>query len=226
MRNAHIGAVPQAVVSPLSDVEHDVLEACREVTLCQREIVTLLADTLEVSADDVFYTWALRRCRQSGQIAPGDWRYFFHGMECDLKNSADGRFIRIDFGPGGRIDTFSMWGVLQFIMTSTAPWREFPDLRQRFAEQAPPYDQYSGSMTRIAPIWDLLETRGVFAKADPALVEFQAKYTAVGEDGIQYVRWPSDTPENVRVDCSVAHRTIISPYGYRLLEGQPTARST
>jgi hypothetical protein len=203
--------------TPLTDTEREVLRACQEVTLRQREVLPHLARTLEVSVKEVFYAWALRRCPQSGQVAQGNWRYFFHGLECDLMHEPDGRFLRIDFGPGGRLDTFTSWGVLQFVMTTTAPWREFPRLKQYFAEHGPPYDQNSGSMTRLVPIWDRLDTRGAFAKADPALVEFQAKHTEVREGGMRFLRFPPDTPEKLRVDCSVAHRTIISPYGHGLL---------
>src|SRR5688572_23142460 len=102
----------------MDPIELGVLEACREVVHRQHELLPLLAAALNVREEDVFYTWALRQCKQHGALEGTDWWYFFHGMECDLKNKVDGRFLRIDFGPDSSVDTFTAWGVLQYIMTS------------------------------------------------------------------------------------------------------------
>ncbi len=203
--------------SPLSPVEIGVLEACQEVVTRQKEVLPLLAKAVGVPEDQVFYTWAFRRCKQSGGIGETGWSHFFHGLECDLRH-ADGRFLRLDFGPKGRSDTFTSWGVLQFIMTSAPPWSEFPDLKREFADRGPPYDEYAGSMTKIRAVWDTLEARGAFEPADPELVAFQARHTTRGPDGLNYVRFPPGTPEEIQVDCSVAHRPILSAIGHRLLE--------
>ncbi len=202
----------------LTPVELRVLEACQEVTVRQSELIPRLAETLGVSEGAVFYTWALRRCKQSGTVNDTDWRYFFHGLECDLENVADGRFLRIDFGPGGRLDTFTAWGVLQFIMTSKPPWPEFPDLQQQFAENGPPYDLYSGSFTKLLDVWNRLGAHGVFQQAAPNLVRFQAEHTSLGADGLRYLRFPPDTSEETRVDCTVAHRLCLSGLGHRILQ--------
>src|SRR4051794_13571540 len=100
----------------MEPLEFDIVEACGEAELRQREMIPQLASALDAPVEEVFYTWAFRRCRQHGEIPNSPWRYFFHGLECDLKNTTDGRFLRLDFGPRGRIDTFTAWGVLQFIM--------------------------------------------------------------------------------------------------------------
>lgn len=202
----------------LTPLELGVLEACHEVTARQRELVPLLADTLGVPEEKVFHTWAFRRCRQSGPVKDTDWRFFFHGLECDLKNVADGRFLRIDFGPGGRLDTFTAWGVLQFIMTSTPPWPEFPDLQQQFAEKGLPYDPYSGSLTKMGIIWDRLAADGVFEQAAPDLVKFEDEHTSMGADGLRHVRFPPSTLEETRVDCAVAHRLCLSRLGHHILQ--------
>ena len=141
----------------------DILNACSEAERRQQEMLPLLASALHVPAEDVFYTWAIRRCRQRGELPGTPWGYFFHGLECDLKNSADGRFLRLDFGPRGRIDTISAWGVLQFLMTSAAPWPDFAALKQLFADKAPPYDQLSGNFPKFCEYWDSLE--GSLARA-------------------------------------------------------------
>jgi hypothetical protein len=208
----------QRQATVLSSAERGVLEACREAVARQREMLPSLAKALGVSDDQVFYTWAFRRCAQRGQLEGTAWRYFFHGLECDLRNGADGRFLRFDFGPRGRVDTFTLWGILQFIMTSASPWREFPELRRVFAKSGPPFDEFSGDWEKIAPVWDSLEARDAFAKADPALVDLQERFTTVGDDGLRHVRFPQDTAPETVVDCSVAHRLTLSARGLQLAE--------
>jgi hypothetical protein len=199
-------------------LELGVLEACREVVVRQQELLPLLAQTLKVPEGRVFYTWAFRKCPQRGRLEGTDWVYFFHGLECDLKNLTDGRFLRIDFGPHGRTDTFTAWGVLQFIMTSVPPWPEFPDLREYFAKGPPPFDQFSGSLAKMSPVWDRLEAEGAFEKADPGLVELQAQHTVPGPDGLLHVRFPPGFSEETAVNCSVASRRCLSRDGRQFLE--------
>jgi hypothetical protein len=192
-------------------IEQGVLEACREIVLRQGEMLPLLAATLQVPEDQVFYTWAFRRCKQHGPLEGTEWTYFFHGLECDLQNGTDGRFLRVDFGPRGRLDTFTAWGVLQFVMTSVPPWPEFPQLKAYFAKGAPPFDRFSGSFEEMSRIWDRLEAQGVFEKADPSLVDLQDKHAFRGSDGLRYIRFPPEVSEETRVDCSVADRQRLSP---------------
>jgi len=206
--------------------ELEVLAACREATRHNEELVPLLAEHLGVSVPGVWYTWALRRCRQSGTLPGTDWKYFFHGFECDLKNSADGRFLRIDFGPRGSIDTFTAWGVLQLIMTSGFPWPEHRQAQAHFAKKEPPYDQHSGDLLKLCETWDSLERIGVFQPAAPDLMEFQKRQTTIRLDGIAYVEYPPGTPDEVAVDCSVAHRPRLSPLGQELLDEQLVTRSS
>jgi hypothetical protein len=198
--------------------DFDILRACSEVERRQREMLPLLASAVGVPAEAVFYTWALRRCRQSGEIPGGPWRYFFHGLECDVMNSADGRFLRLDFGPGGRIDTMSAWGVLQFIMTSVSPWADYAALKQLFGDRGPPYDQHSGNLHKFLEHWDRLEWHCCFNTADPALVELQARYTSTDPSGIQIIEFPPGTPDETWIDCSVAHRKHLSAHARHLLE--------
>jgi hypothetical protein len=216
---------------PLSAIELGVLEACQEATLRRRELLPLLAEALRVREllpllaealrvreQEVFFTWALRRCKQSGRLEGTDWAYFFHGLECDVKNLADGRFLRFDFGPRGRVDTFLLWGVLQFIMTSIPPWTEWSELKRFFAQGAPPFNELSGSFHKMAQVWDSLAARGAFAAADPGLVDFAARHTVMSPEGLKLNRYPPGTPEETTIDCSVAHRLILSPCGHNLLK--------
>lgn len=201
-------------------IELGVLEACQEVIRRQHEMLPLLAAAVNVSEEDVFYTWALRQCKQHGDLAGTDWWYFFHGMECDLRNKADGRFLRIDFGPGGSVDAFTAWGVLQFIMTAVPPWTEYSQLKRRLAERPPPYDEFSGSMPRMGEVWDRLEARGAFEKAAPSLLALETLYTQIGPDGIRRIRFPDGTPEKTRIDCSVANRNRLSPLAIGIIRAR------
>ncbi len=212
------GEPDRMVGAVLTPIERGVLEACREVTLRQQEMLPLLGKALQVPENKVFYSWALRRCPQHGRLEGTDWVYFFHGLECDLRNTSDRRFLRIDFGPGGRVDTFTMWGVLQFIMTSLPPWGDYPEPKQHFAKEGPPFDEFSGSFEKMVPVWESLETRGAFERASPDLTAFEASHTSVGPDGLKHVRFPPGTSEELAIDCSVAHRQRLSPVGHSLLE--------
>jgi hypothetical protein len=202
--------------------EADILQACSEVELHQREMIPVLAAALNVPVEAVFYTWAFRQCSQHGELPGTPWRYFFHGFECDLMNTADGRFLRLDFGPHGRTDTISAWGVLQFIMTATAPWTGFLALQRLFADKEPPYNQFSGNFHKFCEYWDRLEGQDCFDVADSTLVEFLAHCTTVDSQGIQAVHFPPGTAEKTQIDCSVAHRKILSANARQLLEARRT----
>jgi hypothetical protein len=175
-------------------------------------MLPLVARALGVAESEVFYTWAFRRCKQRWTLAV-NWNCFFHGLECDLENTADGRLLRLDFGPGGRVDTFTMWGVLRFVMTSAAPWPEYPDLRREFSE--------SGTWTNttaIEAVWDRLDELGMFQEADEELAEFEESYASIGPDGLRHVNYPPGTPETVQADCSVAHRVVLTPLAHGVLD--------
>jgi hypothetical protein len=223
------GAVHRPPDIPFDQVEAGVLGACREATVRRQELLPLLAATVGVAPSEVFYAWTLRRqwllehCGQHGRLGDTGWGFFFHGAECDLSHD-DGRVLRYDFGPGGRVDTFTSWGVLQFLTTSAAPWPEFPELKTRLARRLPSGGSV-GDTRAMDAVWDRLTARGAFQPAAPDLVAFQARHTTVGPDGIRYTRFPPGTPESVMIDCSVAHRPVLSPVGLRLLNdyalGQP-----
>ncbi len=202
----------------------ETLEACQEVQRRQQEMLPLLAAALGVPPEEVFYTWAWRRCQQRGRLPEEAWQFFFHGLECDLRNTADGRFLRLDFGPKGRVDTFTAWGVLQFIMTSTPPWGEYRDLKRTFAAKEPPWDQDAGDLGKFGEVWDQLEGWGCLQTADAQLVDLLKRHTSVGADGLQRLAFPPGTPERVQIDCSVAHRHRLSEEGRRLLAGHRTAQ--
>ncbi len=205
----------------LSSKEQEVLLACREIVVRQHEFLPLLADALGVPPEEVFYTWAFRRCQQRGNLKGTDWGYFFHGLECDLRNPSDGRFLRIDFGPGGTVDSFTAWGVVQFVMTSAPPWAVFPSLREMLAQQGPPFDEFSGDVTRLHEIWDALMSKGMLEPAAEELLAFQDAHWTLGPEGIPVITFPEGTPERRRVDCMVAGRLRLSTRAMDVLAHHP-----
>lgn len=205
----------------MDSIERGVLEVCQEVVLRQREMLPLLAMALQVPEHQVFYTWAFRHCEQRGRLKGTEWSYFFHGLECDLTNGTDGRFLRMDFGPQGRVDTFTAWGILQFLLTSVPPWKDAHSLQTYFGKGAPPFDCHSGLMEKLSPIWVRLEAKGMFERADPSLVELAAKYISRGADGLSTVRFPPEITDETRLDCMVARRQRLSARALQLLEMDP-----
>lgn len=196
----------------------DLLAACFEARRRQREMLPLIAGALGAPEAQAFYDWAIRRRQDADYIPDSPWRFSFHGFECDLRNTADGRFLRYDFGPGGRCDCVTAWGVLQFVMTSKAPWREFPALRERLARIGPPYDYLSGDHAKACEAWGRLEREGCFEPAGPELVAFLSRHTAVRPDGSSEVSFPDGTPDEMVIDCLVAQRPILTARAHSLLE--------
>jgi hypothetical protein len=196
----------------------DLLTACFETRRRQREMLPLIAAALGVPDGQVFYTWMARLDRDIEDIPNSPWKFRFHGFECDLRNTDDGRFLRYDFGPVGRYDCVTAWGVVQFVMTSKAPWREFPALRVRLARTGPPYDYLSGDHTKVCEAWDRLERAECFEPADPDLVVFQARHTTIGRDGIRYVSYPAGTSDETAIDCAVAHRQLLTARARAVLQ--------
>jgi len=197
----------------MNEIEIGVLEACQEYASRQCEMLPQLAAALSVEESQVFYTWGFRQCAQTGSLADTDWAYFFHGLECNLLNQKDGRSLRMDFGPKGRVGILDSHGVLCLILTSLPPWREFPELRSYFAKTGRSFEEYS----RMSQIWNRLESKGCFEQADPTLVALEAKYSTRGPDGLTYVRFPSEITDQTQLDCYVAHRQQLTPYAVQLL---------
>jgi hypothetical protein len=194
------------------------LSACQEAVARQHEIVPALASALQVKPEDVFYLWAERRCVQRGHFLGEQWAFFFHGLECDVKNQNDGRFLRLDFGPGGRFDTFTAWGIAQFIMASGSPWPAFEELKTLLAVSPPPYNEQSGSLERAAESWHRLELMGLLQIADKNLAAIEQKYTTVNAQGLKVRSLPADFPRRQYHDISVCSRHLISSAGQRMLE--------
>src|SRR5205807_2783626 len=127
-------------------------------------------------------------------------------LECDLKNLNGGRFLRLDFGPGGRFDAFTAWGVTQFIMTSKAPWPDFGELRDYLAKGALPYTEHSGSAEKAERLLDRLQRWGLVETADKQLVALAKKHTRKDPQGVSVLSLPSERSALTSYDLSVSHR--------------------
>jgi hypothetical protein len=175
----------------------------------------------------MLYSYFKERHRFGGHIgtfAGGEWSYYFHGMlHCDFEHIQDKRFVRMDFGPKGRLDTFMGFGVLQFVMTTRPPWREFSELREYLAEKPPPYGRLSGSHTRMFDLFDQLKSAAYVEGADPELAALVEAHTTTIPNGSRLISLPKDLPESVWWDHMVCRRYVISATGYQVLEqlGQP-----
>lgn len=205
----------------ITDLEYAFLCACQEAVLRQQELVPMLAQSLGVKPNEVFYHWVKPpRCEQTGKIVDTDWKYYFHGYECDLKNSEDGRFLRIDFGPHGRFDTFSGWGVLQFVMTTKSPWKVFPDLQAFLAEKPPPYSQLSGSHQKMTSLARRIAELRLVEAADPELCLLVEEHTHIEPNGQHVVTMPApynDWTQPEFWDSAVCEIWVFSDLGKRVI---------
>ncbi len=201
----------------ITKLEFSFLCACEEAVSRQQELMPLLAYHLGVKPEEVFYHWAIPpRCKQVGILGDTGWKYFFHGAECDLKNTRDGRFLRLDFGPYGRFDTFSGFGILQFVMTSIAPWREFSELRTFLAETPPPYNELSGSHAKMVTFADRIKELELVEVADHELYDLVKEHTHIQTNGNQITSLPDEfnnpTKHNFW-DAQASKRWVLSEFG-------------
>jgi hypothetical protein len=209
----------------ISTLDRMFLQACQSLIQYQQPLLALLAHHLDVSPEDLYYAWMEKRCQQTGMLPDTPWHYYFHGLECDFEHMNDNRYVRVEFGPRGRLDTCSGYGVLQFVMTSTPPWQTFPTLRDHLAEHAPPYDQFSGSYNKMYVLWQHIVDEGLLEAAAPDLVDFVQQHTEVEPSGAHCVRLPDDTDWHTFFDCGVCDRKVISAKGWQMLQTAETEGS-
>jgi hypothetical protein len=211
----------------LEPLEFSYLQACAEMVRRQQEVLPLLAARLGTVPEELLYRWkeadfpaipedADGLGRQTGPIGTTGWTFFFHGLECDLSHE-DGRFIRADFGPRGRVDTFTGWGVLQFVMTSRPPWREFPELREHLADNPPPYDSLSGSHARMCVLEDRMEALGLIQPSAPDLCALVEAGRTKSKEGYNLITLPDELTLRDHIDCMVCYRSVLSTSALALL---------
>jgi len=193
------------------------LMACKLFVSFRQPLIDDLASMHDVPPQDLFYLWMERKCPPRGLLPGGVWSYYFHGYECDLRNVAEGCFLRFDFAPEGATNGFTAWGVTQFVMTTNPPWLEFSLLQVHLAEKPHPFNELSGNVQRAVKLCEELEKMGLVSVTAPQLIELGRQFTTMDSQGIAVLRLPDDTPERIWFDVSVANRKLITPEGLSFL---------
>ena len=202
------------------------LLAWQDLNNYRKELMPILAKTLGTAPQDIFYQKILSSSFQySGALQETKWTYFFHGIaDCDLNHVEDGRFIQIKFGPRGRFDTFSGWGTMLFIMASTYPWPDYPELKQYLAKETPLYTYLSGSHRKMLNLIESIERLGLFEAADKELtrkkIELHEKYSHIDGNGQSIFSPPApynDFTSTLFWDLQVCDTWVLSEQGKRLL---------
>lgn len=188
------------------ELERQFLAAATELAQRQRELTSLVAQAVGV---DPFEYWILRRFRdgqspkQAGRTRDGQWSFYFHGMEFDICHLRDGREVRVDFGPGGRL-AFEPGGVGQFVGHTRSPWRVFPELKRHLCDSRGNADYW-----RCSALADALLESGDFARADPRLAALCAKYTRVVSDVESAIEIPEDEQPKERTDLLLCCNLVL-----------------
>lgn len=206
----------------ISKLEWLFLQAGQESILHQQELIKTLAEMWQVSFETILHQWMMPPRRASfGTIEQTNWQYFFHGLECDFKHTQDGRFVRVEFGPRGRCDIFSGWGVLQFTMTTKSPWGEYPELQNYLAAKEPPFDELSGDHRKMVDLFEGLATKGLVECVAPELDAIKQQYTHIDAEGRQVTKLPpeyTDFTQPIFWDILLSNRWVISVAGKQLLQ--------
>jgi len=200
----------------MKNIEIEFLKAINDMTQLKLELAPCIAEKLGCGIKQIFYIWNKREIEQEGNFL--DWTYFFHGLECDLISNKDNRFIKIEFGPGGRVDTFTGWGAVQYIMASREPWPEYPELKKKLAAKKPPYDYFSGSHKKVVKLLKKLEKTKYVEVSDKALCVLVKESTIIDEEGYSFLNLPDDFSEVRITDSMVCHRLVISDKGRDVLK--------
>lgn len=209
----------------LSEPELDrlVLSAAAELLERQQELLPVVTEALGM---DPYDYWIIQQChpsaprceprQQSGTTANAEWEWYFHGLECDIKNLRDGRFVRLDFGPRRNRSTFTSWGVMQFVMTSKPPWHLYESLRAFLAEKPPPYDEYSGTDIPVRAALDRLQQQGLVDWADRELHQISEANRVYDEAGNCVIRLPEELKPDCGCDVFTCTRLIVTSEGIAL----------
>lgn len=211
----------------LTALELDFLRATADLARRQRELLPLVGEALGA---DPYHFWMVEslttpsswwgrlvarlRARRpdSGHTKDGLWRWDFHGLECDVENVSDGRFVRIDFGPTSQHLTVSGWGVLQYVMCTRDPWPTFDSLARFLAREEPPWSSLSGDHAKMSGLCDRLIELELLVPADPQLCKTVDRYTKVDPaTGQQVTDIPSDLAPPGPADIFVCRRLVLAP---------------
>lgn len=185
----------------INPIELRVLILCQEMIHIKQKLIRRMARMLEMDPQEIFYAWLSGTVPQHGHFPGKKWKYFFHGFECDLRHCSDGRMIRIEFGPEGRTDTFTDWGLFQYILSSKSNWFSKPEVIQYFASY-PDSEDYQ----KISVVVNVL-------KSHQWIVPVSSKRY----ESVHFSLLPTLLAERKYLDSRVCHRLIVSSQGWEIL---------
>lgn len=197
----------------LTTHELQFLDASAELALRQAELEPLVSAALGRSAYDY---WILGHgCGDPALelihlTEGGEWQFYFHGLEMDIRHVVDGRSVRVDFGPRG-ILTFTPEGVGGFVQQACAPWRAFPELAAHLAGPVG-YDY-----ARCLRLSDALRSKGLIRYVAPEMVELMSRRGASipGRDSEPPILTATDPPDEM--DLVLCDKLVLTPSGRSLL---------
>ena len=148
---------------------------------------------------------------QDGLSSDGQWQWFAHGLCIDFEHQIDGRRLRLDFGPGGRTDVFTVDAVARFACASRTPWGSYPDLRAYLLgrDAGPDFERYMD-------IGDIAFEQGLTAYAAPDLVQLRERFTRIDDEGFTIVDVPAEYSPAQPGDLLLCDRLVVTRAGHDL----------
>ncbi len=203
----------------INTVELNLLSTCQQSIEVKKNLIRRLAKTLSLEPQHLFYQWLLGKIPQHGYLLDRKWKYFFHGFECDLRQTATGQFIRIEFGPGGRTDTFTDWGIYKYLSSSYPNWLTTPEVEHYFSQSNSRLDAYQ----KISFLVNKLHALKLIGPVAPELNEIYTHYQLPNATHLEsHVKLPKTFPEKKYFDTRVCNRLIITPEGWQILTKHPS----
>jgi hypothetical protein len=194
----------------LSRDEIEFLRAAAALVDVQRELTHLFEREFAMTPYDYWIRLKPGRADASSQSPQvGSWQFHFHGLEFEA-NHEDGRHIRAELGPGGRVDVFTGWSVAIFVFSAKPPWPTYPHVRQLLQCELGHPDFHQTTRIETA-----LLHHGFFEHADPELLALRTRCTRPGPAGQHIIDIPADLYPPVAADVLLCDRLVLSDSGRR-----------
>lgn len=181
-----------------------------------RKLVPLIADTIDTTVDNIFYKRQLTVGFEFPRwIKNTKWRCMFHGIgDCAVTHDEDGRHLEIPFGLNSRYDHVSGGGTLMYIMSSKTPWPEYPELKQFFAKEDPPYDRFSGSHEKMVALTKQINQLPLFQESDSSMTEQKEKLA--GKD--PYINQDGEVDLKLFHEYAVCDWLVLNQLGQTMIQ--------
>lgn len=209
----------------LSSLELEFLKAAADLAERQRELYPLLLEALGTDPWEFLIVRDMApRIKSDGVTRDGSWRWWFHGLECDMEHRVDGRYVRFDFGPSkNKLTVGHGYGVLQFVMCSRPPWVDYVTLREHLASDHTARGHLGGDHAKMSILCNRLTEAGLLVQAAPELVALADKYTTIEPNQGHIVAIPDDLAPSGALEHFVARRLVLSDAAAAVLSGEAIA---